>query len=108
MVIVSIADYERNNSPVVKIQDCTQIDFSNLYTNVILKLRYIGKPFLIWCISVEVSIQVVLSDIGRIFASASAALGTPLYRLLYTRLAANTENPFVLGFDIMLFLKLIF
>ena len=59
-IAVALADYICDNSTVIQIKYCAEINLSFLASFVVLEFCYICKPFLIWCICPEVALQYIL------------------------------------------------
>ena len=64
-IVVAVSNLVRNDPSVVQIKYCTQIDFFNLYINVVFELRCVGQPFFVWLVRMKISVQNVFCGYFR-------------------------------------------
>ena len=62
-IVVGVPDHIADNSPVIQIQDGTEIYLLCLNTYVVLKFSNIGQPFLVGLVCLEFSVQQVVCQV---------------------------------------------
>lgn len=77
-VVVAVTNNIRNDTSVIQVEDCTQIDFVDFNALVPFELRNVRKPLFIrfWC--VKIAVQYILCNILRIGCIAGAAMAAVL------------------------------
>ena len=73
-IIIPVTHYIGNNTTVIEVENGTKIDLVYLNALVPLELCYIGKPFLIWLVRMEVAVKKILRYILRILCPPRAAV----------------------------------
>ena len=89
-IVIVIADLVSYDPTIIEIQNGAQIYFVNFHTDIILKLCYIGQPFIIWGICMEIPVQVILCDVCWSTAAFGAVLRFPFDRGLDMFFSADT------------------
>ena len=72
-----------------------------------MEFCYIGKPFLIRGLRVELTVKYIFGNILRSFCLAGTPLVRIFYRRLYIELTADPKDSFVIGFYAMITLQII-
>ena len=62
-VVVAVTNNIRNDTSVIQIEDCTQIDFVDFNTFIPFELCNIGKPFYIWLWCMKITLEYIFSHI---------------------------------------------
>lgn len=106
-VIITLAQHIGNDSPVAKVEDSTQIKFVCLKSLIPLKLRYIGKPFLIRSCGVELAVQKVLSNILRVLGLPGTAMAVVFYGGPDIPGATDTQHSLVIYMDAIVVAQII-
>ena len=107
-VVIAVTDHIRDYSPVVEIKDRTEIYFVLVIVLVIpLELSDICKPFLIWLVCCELSVQDVFCDELRIFCLARTSLVRILDRGLDVSCPADPECSLVIDSDVVFAVQII-
>lgn len=106
-VIIPVADHIRNNTPVVEIQNCTEIDLVDLDALIPFEFRYICEPLLVWCLGVKLPIQQVFSNILRIPGTPGTAVIAVFDRGFDIVLSANSQDSFIVDMNAVVMQKII-
>ena len=102
-IIVVVTDLIGHDPAVIEIQNGAQVYLVDLDTNVILELRHIRQPLRVWCICMEVTIQIVSGDVCRIIAVSGAALRLPFDRGLDVFFTADPQDTLIIHSNTMFF-----
>ena len=70
-----------------------------LYSFIPFELRYIGKPFFIWLLRMELAVQQIFSKILGSLCPSGAAMVIVLYGGADISGPADAEHPFVVDMD---------
>lgn len=65
-VVISVSNHKGNDAPIIQVQNGAQIDLVDFNAFVPLELRYIGQPFLVGGLGMEVPTQYIFCNILRI------------------------------------------
>ena len=106
-IVIPLADYKRNNASVVKIQNCTEIDFAHFGPLVPLKLGNICEPFLIGCLGVKLPTQQIFSNILRIPGTPGTAVIAVFECGFDIVLSTNSQNSFVVDTNAVVMQKIV-
>ena len=94
-VVIPVTYDMGNNTPIIEIQDCTEINLVYLETLIPFELCYIGQPFLIRLVRMEVSVKEVFGYVLWILCPSCAAVVIVLDGGLDALSLANAENALV-------------
>ena len=75
-VVVPIADHIGDNSAIIEIEDRAEVDLVYLNAFIPFEFRYIGQPFLVRLVRMEVAVKEVFSNILRILCPPCSAMVT--------------------------------
>lgn len=98
-IVIMLADFICHDPAIIEIQYGTQIYFVSVPPDVILELSDIRQPFLVRCVCVKVTVEIVFGDMCRVLAASGAALWPPLDRGLNTLSATDPEYPLIVHCD---------
>lgn len=94
-IVVTVADNIGDDSPVIEVQDGAQIDLADFETFIPLEFRYIGEPFFIRFLRMELAVQQVLGQILWILGLSGAAMVAVLNSGFDAFGPADTQDPFI-------------
>ena len=82
-IIISVADDIGNNTSVIQIQDRAEIhlldfQFFDLRADIVLKLCYVGQPFLVRLVGMKIAVQKIFCNILWIWGLSCTAIITVL------------------------------
>ena len=106
-VIIPVADHIGNDTPVVEVQNCTEIDLVDLDALIPFELRYIRKPLLVGSLGVKLPAQQVFSNILRISGTSGATMIAVFDRGFNIALSANPQNSFVVDMNAVVMEKIV-
>ena len=64
-IVVDVSDFERYDSPVIQVENGTQVDFFDLCADIILEFRNICQPFLVWSVCMKIPVKNILGSYFR-------------------------------------------
>ena len=73
-IVVVVTDHCRNDTAVIEIQDCTEIDLVNHRTFIPFELCDVSQPLLIGLVCMEFTVQQILGNMLRICSLSCAAM----------------------------------
>ncbi len=106
-VVIALADHIRDDTPVIQIQNSAKIQLVLLHTLIPLKLRHIGKPFLVRFGSLKLAVEKVVRKILRTFCPPCTAVAGVLYCGTDVACSAYTQNPLVIDLDAVIMFQII-
>jgi len=98
-IIIVLTEHIGHDTPVTEIQDGTQIEFMYLNALIPFEFCHIGKPFLIWFLRVELSVQQVFNKILGSLCPSGAATVIVLYSGADIFGPADAQHPFIIDVD---------
>ena len=60
MIVIAVPDLVCYDTSIIKVENRTQIQLLDDWTDIVFELRYISQPLLIRLICVEISVQDIL------------------------------------------------
>ena len=106
-VIVRVSDNIGNDSAIIQVKDCTQINLVDFDADEILKLCHISQPFLVRSLCCKFSVQ----DVFRNELRVCCLPGTTVIGILDCGfnifLTANPQHPLVICFDVVISFQVI-
>lgn len=106
-IIIVLTQHIGHDTPVIEIQNSTQVKLPHLHALVPFEFCYIGKPFLIWFLRIELAVQQVFSKILRTFCPPGTASIIVLYSGAYIFCPANAQHPFIIDIDTMVMTQIV-
>ncbi|XOQ26517.1 MAG: hypothetical protein ACFWTM_09435 [Mitsuokella multacida] len=79
-IVIVVAKHECHNAMAVEIKDGTQIEFVQIFSVSILKLRDIGQPLFLWGICMKITVENIFCRIFWVGSAACAAVVAPFNR----------------------------
>ena len=106
-IVISITYHIGDNTTVIEVENGTKIDL--VYFNVLIpfELCYIGEPFLVWLVRMEVAIKEMFSYILRILCSSRAAVVIVLDGGLDALGPADAKNALVVHMNMLIVPKVV-
>ena len=77
-IVIVVAKHECHNAMAVEIKDGTQIEFVQIFSVSILKLRDIGQPLFLWGICMKITVE----NISAVYSGSEARRVQQLWRPL--------------------------
>ena len=96
-----------HDTPVTEIQNGTQIEFMCLNALIPFEFCHIGKPFLIWFLRVELSVQQVFSKILGSLCPSGTATVIVLYSGTDISDPADAQHPFIIDVDAIVMAEIV-
>ena len=106
-VVIPVTHYIGNNTAIKEIKNGAEIDLVHLNALIPFELCYIGKPFLVWLVRMEVAIKEIFSYILRILCLPCAAAVTVLNSGFDAFGPADTEDALVIYMDMLVVPKVV-
>ena len=94
-IVVAVTDGICDYSAIIQIQNSAEIYLLFLIPNIILELSYVGQPFLIRFVSMEIAREDILCNMLRIFVTYGTAFIAVLDGGFNTECSADTKYPVV-------------
>ena len=94
-VVVAVTNNIRNDTSVIQVEDCTQIDFVDFNTFIPFELCNIGKPFHIWLWCMKITLEYIFSHILQIGSVTGTAVVAVLNGRLDLLCLADSQNALV-------------
>ena len=99
-IAIGSSDFECYNASIIKVKDCTQVQFFDGRSDIIFEFSYISKPLLIWFISMKIPFQYILCSNHRCWRNIRLFLYTSnWFQMQYLH---KTINAFFIVIHIML------
>lgn len=106
-IVIAAADHVGNDPSVIKIKDCTQIDFTLLTVGIPFELGNIRQPFLVWTVRVEIPVKNILGQILRILRIPGTALPCIFDGGFNIPAAADAHGSFVTDVNVVVSVQVI-
>lgn len=95
-VVVGITDDERHDSPVIEIQNGTEIELVLLGSDVILELCHVSQPFFVWFARIKLTLQNIRCQILRVGSLPCTAMVAVLDGRFNSFGSANAQHSLVI------------
>ena len=106
-VVIPVTYDMGNNTAIIEIQDRAEIDLVYLDALIPFELCYIGQPFLIRLVRMEVAIKKILGYILRILRPPRTAVVAVLDGGLDALSPADAENALIIYMDMLIMPKVV-
>ena len=106
-VIVAFTNDIRHNTPIIKVQNGTEIDLVYFSSLIPLEFGHIGQPFFIWLFGVELAIQQVFSQMLRVSGTPGTAVVTVLHGRPDISGPADTKHSLIIDMDTVVMAQII-
>ena len=106
-IIIMLTEHIGHDTPVTEIQNGTQIEFMYLNALIPFEFCHIGKPFLIWFLRVELSVQQVFSKILGSLCPSGTATVIVLYSGTDISDPADAQHPFIIDVDAIVMAEIV-
>ena len=106
-IVVPIADYIGDNAAIIEIKDRAEVDLVYLNAFIPFEFRYIGQPFLVRLVRMEVAVKEVFSNILRILCPPCTAMVIVLDGGLDASGPADAKNALVVHMDMLIVPKVV-
>lgn len=94
-IVVGVTDEERHDSPVVEIQNGTEVEFVLLGSDVVLELCHVSQPFFVWFVCIKLTPQNICRQILRVGSLSCTAMVAVLNGRFDPFSPANAQYPLV-------------
>lgn len=98
-VVVVVTKGEGDNSPVVEIQNSTEVEFAYYGPDIVFEFRHICQPLHVGRIGMEAATQVILRHIRGRCRAAGAAMPSELNGGLDMERTVDTQDALVVDVD---------
>ena len=106
-IIVAVTDDIRNDSAVIQIEDCAEVQFVHRGAFVPLELCYIGQPLLVGRTCVKLPVQPILRYVLRIGGLPRTAVILVLNGGLNIQTAANTKHSLLIHIQVVIMYQVV-
>ena len=106
-VIIPVADHIGNDTPVVEVQNCAEIDLVDFNSLIPFELRYICEPLLVGRLGVKLPTQQVFGNILWISGTSGTAVITVLDCGFDILLSTNSQDSFVVDMNAVVMEKIV-
>lgn len=106
-IIVSVPNDKGHDTPVIEVQDGTEIDLVDFNSLIPLKLSHIGQPLLVGAIRIELAVQKVLRYILWVPGLPGAAVTGVLDRRFDTPGPADTQHSLIVDMDTLIMAQIV-
>jgi len=106
-IVVSVSNHKGDDTPVIEIQNGTEINLVDFNTFIPLKFGYIREPLLVGCFGMKIPVQYILCNVLGVLGLPCAAAVAVLDRGLDIFLPADPQDSFIVDVDVMVMTEIV-